>query len=344
MAEAAPYPVTFEAVYPDRLSRLSTFFRLLLFVPIGVFGAVLLGSQLGRDEATGRTFAFALGTAGSVAVASWLAILVRGRIPRWLFDFQVALTRWVNRAFGYLFLLTDRYPPFEGDWVISYDVRYPERLTRWKLLFWKVITAIPHFIILLFLGLGAIVVTIIAWFFILVAGRYPRGLFEYVAGVMRWSARVQAYVLLPDGRIPALQPLGRGGPGRRRRLSHLDHPGLPPGGRRHRRGRGVHSRRGRGAGSAGELPEPAGGRVVWHGPDRRCDGGPDFGFRPIVGGRDAAGGRQRQAPGHVRVLGGERERAGTSRSRSRTSSSGTRRARSTSPSWWWWPVIRRRRT
>jgi hypothetical protein len=195
MAEAAPYPVTFDAAYPERLSRLSTFFRLLLFIPIAIFAVVLGGGPYSWGESARGGAAIALGTAGAVALASWLAILVRGRIPRWLFDFQVAFYRWANRAFGYFLLLTDRYPPFEGDWVISYDVRYPERLARWKLLFWKVITAIPHFIILEFLGLGAVIVTVIAWFFILFSGRYPRGLFDYVAGVMRWGARVWAYVL-----------------------------------------------------------------------------------------------------------------------------------------------------
>jgi len=155
-----------------------------------------------------------LGTAGAVALASWLAILVRGRIPRWLFDFQVAFYRWANRAFGYFLLLTDRYPPFEGDWVISYDVRYPERVSRWKLLFWKGITAIPHLIILEFLGLGAMIVTVIAWFFILFSGRYPRGLFDYVAGVMRWGARVWAYVLsLTDEYPPFNLSAGAGAAG-----------------------------------------------------------------------------------------------------------------------------------
>jgi hypothetical protein len=212
MAEAAPYPVTFAAAYPERLSRLSTFFRLLLFIPVAIFGAVLLGSQLYQEEAARGGATVALGTAGAVAVAAWLAILVRGRIPRWLFDFQVALYRWSNRAFGYLFLLTDHYPPFEGDWVISYDVRYPERLSRWKLLFWKVITAIPHFIILLFLTLGAIIVTVIAWFFILIAGRYPRGLYDYVVGVMRWGARVQAYVLSLTDEYPPFNLSSDAGP------------------------------------------------------------------------------------------------------------------------------------
>jgi len=195
MAEAVPYPVTFDAAYPERLSRLSTAFRLLLFIPIAIFAAVLGGGLYSWEDSARGGAAIALGTAGAVALASWLAVLVRGRMPRWLFDFQVAFYRWANRAFGYFLLLTDRYPPFEGDWVISYDVRYPERVSRWKLLFWKVITAIPHFIILEFLGLGAMIVTVIAWFFILFSGRYPRGMFDYVAGVMRWGARVWAYVL-----------------------------------------------------------------------------------------------------------------------------------------------------
>jgi hypothetical protein len=199
VVEATPYPVTFEAAYPERLSRLSTAFRLLLFIPIAIFWAVVGAAVFS-------------GTAGAVAVASWLAILVRGRIPRWLFDFQVALYRWSNRALGYLLLLVDRYPPFEGDWAVSYDVRYPERLARWKLLFWKFITAIPHFIVLVFLGLGVIVVTVIAWFFILIAGRYPRGLYDYVVGVMRWNARVQGYVLSLTDEYPPFNLSARAGP------------------------------------------------------------------------------------------------------------------------------------
>jgi hypothetical protein len=212
MAEAAPYPVVFDAAYPERLSRLSTAFRLLLFIPIAIFAAVLGGGSYSWGESARGGAAVALGTAGAVAVASWLAILVRGRIPRWLFDFQVSLGRWFSRAFGYLFLLTDHYPPFEGDWVISYDVRYPERLARWKLLFWKVITAIPHFIVLVFLDLGAAIVTVIAWFFILIAGRYPRGLFDYVAGVMRWNARVGAYVLSLTDEYPPFNLSAGAGP------------------------------------------------------------------------------------------------------------------------------------
>jgi len=194
MAEAAPYPVTFDAAYPERLIRWKTLLRIFLAIPVLVFWVAVSGA------------------AQAVVLASWLAILVRGRMPRWLFDFQVALYRWANRAVSYLLLLTDRYPPFEGDWVISYDVRYPERLARWKLLFWKVITAIPHLVIVAILLVTALIVTVIAWFFILIAGRYPRGLYDYVTGVMRWSARVNAYVLSLTDEYPPFNLSADAGP------------------------------------------------------------------------------------------------------------------------------------
>jgi hypothetical protein len=193
-AEAAPYPVVFEAVYPERLSRWKTLLRIFLAIPALIFWGVVSGASQ------------------AVVAASWLAIIVRGRIPRWLFDFLVALYRWEYRALGYVFLLTEVYPPFEGDYPISFDVRYPERLARWKVLIWKAITAIPHAIILLFLWIGALLVTILAWFFILIAGRYPRGLFEYVAGVIRWSVRVNAYVLSLTDEYPPFNLSATAGP------------------------------------------------------------------------------------------------------------------------------------
>ncbi|MGQ9573508.1 MAG: DUF4389 domain-containing protein [Dehalococcoidia bacterium] len=194
MFEAAPYPVTFEAAYPERLTRWKTFLRIFLAIPVLIFWGVVSGATQ------------------AVVVASWLAIIVRGRIPRWLFDFLVALYRWQYRALGYFLLLTEVYPPFEGDYPISFDVRYPERLIRWKVAIWKLITAIPHFIILFFLWIGALIVTILAWFFILFAGRYPRGMFDYVAGVIRWSTRVNAYVLSLTDEYPPFNLSASAGP------------------------------------------------------------------------------------------------------------------------------------
>jgi hypothetical protein len=193
-AEAAPYPVIFEAAYPERVSRWKTLLRIFLAIPVLIFWAVVSAAD------------------NAVIVASWLAIIVRGRIPRWLFNFLVALYRWQNRAQGYVLLLAEVYPPFEGDYPIDFDVRYPERVIRWKVLIWKVITAIPHFIILFFLWIGALLATIVAWFYALIAGRYPRGLFDYVVGVMRWSARVNAYVLSLTDEYPPFNLSATAGP------------------------------------------------------------------------------------------------------------------------------------
>jgi hypothetical protein len=211
IAEAAPYLVTFEAVYPERLSRWKTFLRLPLAIPVLIFWAVLAGGTVGWIGAAGG-LTLAGGTVAAVVVASWLAILVRRHIPRWLFNFLVALYRWQYRALSYFLLLTDVYPPFEGDYPINFDICYPERLIRWKVFIWKFITAIPHFIIVFFLWIGALLVTILAWFFILVAGRYPQGLFEYVVGVMRWGARVNAYVLSLTDEYPPFNLSATAGP------------------------------------------------------------------------------------------------------------------------------------
>ena len=184
MTTEPSYPVRFEVEYPERLSRLSTAFRIFFFIPVAIF-LVLLGG----DEARGAGAA-----GGGVVLAIWAAVLVRQYVPHWMFDFQVALMRFEVRAGGYLALLTDQFPAFEGEYPINFDVRYPDRLSRWKVAIWKIITSIPHFIILSFLFLAALVVVVIAWFAILFTGRYPRGLHGFVAGVFRWSLRVQAYI------------------------------------------------------------------------------------------------------------------------------------------------------
>ncbi len=156
-----------------------------------------------------------------MACAIWIAIVLRGRIPRWMFDFQVALTRWQVRAFSYPALLTDAYPPFEGDYPIRFDVEYPEKVSRWKVLIWKYITSMPHGFVLSFLWIGAFFSVIIGWFAILITGRFPKGLHGYVAGVIRWQYAGAGLLLLPHRRVPALQPLGGGRAGRARHLHSI---------------------------------------------------------------------------------------------------------------------------
>lgn len=194
---APRYPVRVTMAYPERVSRLSTAFRIILAIPVLIFLALVGGGTFdfntwGGDGAqTGGTYAG--GIAGGIVLAIWATILVRGNIPHWLFDFQVGLNRFALRAYSYVALLTDRYPAFEGEWDLNYDVVYPDRLSRWKLLFWKLITSIPHFIVLFFLAIAAFVVVIIGWFAILFTGAFPRGLHTFVVGVLRWGARVEAY-------------------------------------------------------------------------------------------------------------------------------------------------------
>jgi hypothetical protein len=167
------YPVRLTVEYPERLSRLSTGFRLILVLPIVLFLYFLNNS---------------------IVLAVWATILVRGRIPRWLFDFQVSYHRFANRAFAYFALLTDRYPAFEGNWTLQYDVDYPEKPSRRKVILWKLITALPHIVILSFLFIAVGLVVFISWWAILFSGKFPRGLHRFVVGVLRWAARVTAYV------------------------------------------------------------------------------------------------------------------------------------------------------
>ncbi len=189
----AVYPVTFDVEYPEQLGRLSTIFRIILYIPVAIFLA-LLGGQAFSNSDFGDVTSVSLAGGGSILLAIWATVIVRQYVPHWLFDFQVALMRFQVRAYGYLALLTDRFPAFEGEYPINFDVSYPDRLNRWKVAVWKIITSIPHFIILIFLYFAVFVVVVIAWFAILFTGRFPKGLHTFVAGTFRWSLRVQAYI------------------------------------------------------------------------------------------------------------------------------------------------------
>jgi hypothetical protein len=186
------YPITVEVDYQESLSRLSTAFRIILLIPLLIFVAVIAGGVT-ADFATEGAY-FSLGTLGSLVVAHWMVILVRQRPATWLFETIVHIQRFALRASAYFFLLVDKYPPFEGDWGVRYEVQQPETLSRWRLLFWKLLTAIPHIIILIVLWFVLIVIVVISWFAILFTGNFPKGLHNFVVGFMRWEARVAAYI------------------------------------------------------------------------------------------------------------------------------------------------------
>ena len=194
------YPANLNIDYPDKLNRWTTLFRIILTVPILVI-LTLLTAAYGGEHMNEATHNMSQGGGGIVAglfAATALMILFRQRYPRWWFDFNLELNRFSARVGSYLFLLTDRYPSTVESQSVHLDIKYPDvkkDLNRWLPLV-KWFLAIPHYIVLVVLMIGAIVATVIAWFAILFTGRYPKSLFDYVVGVGRWGLRVTAYAYL----------------------------------------------------------------------------------------------------------------------------------------------------
>jgi Domain of unknown function (DUF4389) len=192
------YPVQFSVDYPERpLNRLTTAFRIVVVIPIAiVLGAVSGGTW--QWTSGGKTSEVAAGAGGLLVLAPVLMILFRRKYPRWWFDWNLELQRFGTRVGVYVALMDDRYPSTDDHQSVHLDYPYPDaerELNRWLPLV-KWFLAIPHFIVLFFLEVAAFVVVVIAWFAILFTGRYPRGMFDFVQGVIRWHNRVIAYALV----------------------------------------------------------------------------------------------------------------------------------------------------
>jgi hypothetical protein len=190
-----PYALTLDVEYPDRpLNRLTSAFRFATVIPI-----MIVLAALGTISASSSSGDDVLLTGGALLVLPPLLMIVfRQKYPRWWFDWNRELTRFTNRVFAYGALLNDRYPSTDEEQYVKLEVEYPdaqEGLNRWMPLV-KWFLAIPHYVVLFFLHIGAVLAVIAAWFAILFTGRYPRALFDYVVGVMRWSNRVGAYAFM----------------------------------------------------------------------------------------------------------------------------------------------------
>ncbi len=190
------YPVQFSVDYPERpLDRLTTAFRLIVVLPI----LVVLGVVSGSDwQYTGNGTTRGIVTAGGLLFGGpLLMILFRQKYPQWWFEWNLQLLRFSNRVGTYVALMDDRYPSTDEQQWVHLDIPYPDaqRLNRWLPLV-KWLLAIPHYIVLLFLDIGVFFAVVIAWFAILFTGAYPRGLFDFVAGVFRWHNRVIGYALI----------------------------------------------------------------------------------------------------------------------------------------------------
>jgi hypothetical protein len=197
MSAPSTYPVQFAVEYPDRdLNRLTTAFRLIVIIPI-----VIVLAALGGEESSWRSgdeeWTFAAGTAGILFFAVLLMLVFRQKYPRWWYDWNLEFSRFSARVAVFLALMDDRYPSTDERQGVSLDFPYPDakQLNRWLPIV-KWFLAIPHYIVLIFLWLAALVCVVLAWFAILFTGRYPRGLFDFVEGVFRWTTRVVGYAFI----------------------------------------------------------------------------------------------------------------------------------------------------
>ena len=187
------HPVEFDVDRPDRrLDRLSSIFRIFFAIPILVVLAAFGGPAGGGDEGDLSFFSLA---GGALFVPPLLTIVFRQKYPRWWFDFNQAYLAFDNRVIAYVLLLRDEYPSTDEEQAVHLHLPYPEvriDLNRWMPLV-KWFLAIPHYLVLIVLSIGVVFATVAAWVAIAVTGRYPRSLFDFTVGVMRWHNRVVGY-------------------------------------------------------------------------------------------------------------------------------------------------------
>lgn len=194
------YAARLDVDYPERLDRLTTFFRPILSIPILIILLLVSGSGGGSTahEAGENAGSSGWGIMAGLATATALMIVFRHKYPRWWFEFSRELVCFSARVTAYLLLLTDQYPSTDDEQAVHIEIDYPEvkrDLNRWLPLV-KWLLALPHYIVLAVLVLTALLAVVLSWFAILITGRYPRALFDFVVGVGRWYLRVQAYAFL----------------------------------------------------------------------------------------------------------------------------------------------------
>jgi hypothetical protein len=193
------YPVRLSVDYPDRdLDRTSTLLRIFYAIPILLLLSTVSGGGTASSSGNNRGTVVALGAGGLLFLGPLLMILFRQKYPRWWFDWNLELQRFGNRVGAYLALMDDRYPATDDHQSVHLDYPYPDvptQLNRWLPLV-KWLLAIPHYIVLIALDIALFFVVIFVWFAILFTGRYPRGAFDFVEGVIRWHNRVIGYALV----------------------------------------------------------------------------------------------------------------------------------------------------
>ena len=192
------YPVRLAVDYPDRaLNRLTTGFRIFTVIPIAIVLASI-GGWSGSFGSGTETTTVAVGGSGLLFLPPLLMLVFRQKYPRWWLDWNRELLRFTNRVGAYLALMDDRFPSTDEQQAVRLDFDYPDAardLNRWLPLV-KWFLAIPHYVVLFLLYVGVVFAVIGAWFAILFTGRYPRDLFDFVEGVIRWHNRVVGYAFI----------------------------------------------------------------------------------------------------------------------------------------------------
>ena len=193
------YPVKFAVDYPEReLSRLTSFFRIFTVIPIAIVFSAITGYSNTYGGVDGTTVTVVVSGVGVLFLPVLLLILFRKKYPRWWFDWNLQLQSFANRIGVYALLMDDRYPSTDEEQGVHLHYPYPDvehdlgrgmPLVKWLL-------AIPHYFVLFFLYIGAFFAVIAAWFAILFTGRYPRAIFEFVEGTIRWHNRVVGYAFI----------------------------------------------------------------------------------------------------------------------------------------------------
>jgi hypothetical protein len=187
------YPATLTIDYPENANRITVLFRLFLIIPILIILVLLSYHGAGSKQFPDESFWL-----GILVIPTLLMIVFRRKYPRWWFDWNVQLTKFSFRVGSYMLLLRHEYPSTDEEQGIHIKINYPNvktELNRWMPLV-KWLLVFPHLIVLFFLMIGVFTSTILAWVMILISGKYPKKMFNFVVGTLRWILRVQAYALL----------------------------------------------------------------------------------------------------------------------------------------------------
>lgn len=195
------YPVTVlvEPALANR-NRLTTAFRIILAIPhlilVGGIGPVVSFGHVSRSATFGGQNGILGYIAFLLAIVSWFTIVIGAFHILAIRQFTAFYMRWRVRALAYLMLLQDTYPPF-GDAAYPASIAIVDPAARDRLtVAFRIILAIPHFIVLVFLLFAWWVTTVVSWFAILFSGTYPEGLYTFGVGCLRWLLRVESYMLL----------------------------------------------------------------------------------------------------------------------------------------------------